>query len=311
MTLIVFIVIALAIVGIYLFERQNKKWEKEGAEKEKQIIQRHERFAAKRKEKQDRIIAELKQKYGDVPATFKFGDGLHTDHAFIFEESEVIATISYFHTVDIIPFSSIVDYEAMREGFEADDNTMTTVTSTSTGSLIGRSVVGGLLFGPLGAGVGAMTAKRESITTMPEKKLKYKYSIKLTLDSLSDPRYEFQFGVEQEWFEKALGIISVIMNRKREGRYQSIYSDSLQIGSNTEMQNGVDLLFEEVAHLIMDVGSISASSLQRRYGVNYLRAEKILEQLESAGILGPGHGGRPREVLLGPDEIEEILSNMT
>lgn len=70
-----------------------------------------------------------------------------------------------------------------------------------------------------------------------------------------------------------------------------------------------DPLFEEVARLIVASNTASTSSLQRRYSIGYNRAGVIMDQLEAAGIVGPSKGGKPREVLVDPIELETILQN--
>ena len=72
-----------------------------------------------------------------------------------------------------------------------------------------------------------------------------------------------------------------------------------------------DPLFEEVARLVVTSNSASTSSLQRRYSIGYNRAGKIMDQLESAGIVGPAQGGKPRSVLLDPISLESLLENLS
>src|SRR2546422_10166242 len=50
----------------------------------------------------------------------------------------------------------------------------------------------------------------------------------------------------------------------------------------------------------------STSLLQRRMSVGYGRAARIIDQLELAGILGPANGSKPRDVLVGLEELDEI-----
>jgi S-DNA-T family DNA segregation ATPase FtsK/SpoIIIE len=50
----------------------------------------------------------------------------------------------------------------------------------------------------------------------------------------------------------------------------------------------------------------STSLLQRRLGIGYGRAARIIDQLHAAGVLGPPNGSKPREILVGLDELERI-----
>lgn len=62
--------------------------------------------------------------------------------------------------------------------------------------------------------------------------------------------------------------------------------------------DGKDALFEDALRLICQHDKASASLLQRRLSIGYARAARILDQLEAAGIIGPGEGSKPRDVLV-------------
>jgi len=49
----------------------------------------------------------------------------------------------------------------------------------------------------------------------------------------------------------------------------------------------------------------STSLLQRRMSIGYGRAARVIDQLHMAGILGPPDGSKPREVLIGFDQLDE------
>jgi S-DNA-T family DNA segregation ATPase FtsK/SpoIIIE len=59
-----------------------------------------------------------------------------------------------------------------------------------------------------------------------------------------------------------------------------------------------DELFEEALRLIFQNEVASASFLQRKLSIGYARAAKILDQMQNAGIVGPGEGAKPREILM-------------
>ncbi len=62
--------------------------------------------------------------------------------------------------------------------------------------------------------------------------------------------------------------------------------------------DGHDDLFEEAVRTVCQYDRASASLLQRRLSIGYARAARILDQLEQAGIVGPGEGSKPRDVLV-------------
>ena len=59
-----------------------------------------------------------------------------------------------------------------------------------------------------------------------------------------------------------------------------------------------DELFEEAVRTVCQYDRASASLLQRRLKVGYARAARILDELEESGIVGPGEGSKPRDVLV-------------
>jgi len=58
-----------------------------------------------------------------------------------------------------------------------------------------------------------------------------------------------------------------------------------------------DPLYDQAQDLVMEAGKASASYLQRRLRVGYARAARLLDLLEQNGVIGPGDGAKPREVL--------------
>lgn len=69
-----------------------------------------------------------------------------------------------------------------------------------------------------------------------------------------------------------------------------------------------DSLFEEAARWVVTANVASTSSLQRRYSIGYNRAGKIMDQLEAAGIVGPSSGGKPRNVLMSPMDVDQMFA---
>ena len=70
-----------------------------------------------------------------------------------------------------------------------------------------------------------------------------------------------------------------------------------------------DALLYRAAELIIDSGKGSTSLLQRRLGVGYGRAAKMLDCLEEMGVIGHPNGTKPREVLVTRDRLDEIMKS--
>ena len=68
-----------------------------------------------------------------------------------------------------------------------------------------------------------------------------------------------------------------------------------------------DPLFRQAAEVCIQNQLGSTSLLQRRMSIGYGRAARIIDQLESAGILGPANGSKPRDVLVGLEDLDEIV----
>jgi S-DNA-T family DNA segregation ATPase FtsK/SpoIIIE len=66
-----------------------------------------------------------------------------------------------------------------------------------------------------------------------------------------------------------------------------------------------DPLYEEAKRMVIVSKKASASLLQRRLGIGYARAARLLDILEERGVVGPAEGAKPREVYVNDGEIEE------
>ena len=59
-----------------------------------------------------------------------------------------------------------------------------------------------------------------------------------------------------------------------------------------------DQKYSEIFSYVSELKEISASHLQRKYGLGYPRAARLIDRLEDEGIVGPARGSKPREVLI-------------
>jgi S-DNA-T family DNA segregation ATPase FtsK/SpoIIIE len=70
-----------------------------------------------------------------------------------------------------------------------------------------------------------------------------------------------------------------------------------------------DELYEEAKHTVISAGKASTSYLQRKLGIGYARAARLVDILEERGVIGAGSGAKPREVLEG--KVSENPENDT
>ena len=77
-------------------------------------------------------------------------------------------------------------------------------------------------------------------------------------------------------------------------------------GSGEQGAGERDSMFRQAAEVCIQNQLGSTSLLQRRMSIGYGRAARIIDQLELAGILGPANGSKPRDVLVGLEELDEI-----
>lgn len=88
-----------------------------------------------------------------------------------------------------------------------------------------------------------------------------------------------------------------------------------RINSQTEQQqqqqndgSGDDELLTQAIEMVLEHGQASASLIQRKFKVGYSRAARILDQMESWGVVGPAEGSKPRQLLITRQEWIELNS---
>lgn len=84
------------------------------------------------------------------------------------------------------------------------------------------------------------------------------------------------------------------INFSTENTSNAIFSASI----NDEAASGDDDdLYEEARQTVMEAGKASTSFLQRKLRIGYARAARLMDMLEERGVIGPGSGAKPRDVI--------------
>ena len=115
---------------------------------------------------------------------------------------------------------------------------------------------------------------------------------------------EEMFGITPENFKS-------LLSETLENYYP--YKFVFEEESESNLSSGIgkiDKKILEAAVVCAEVGYGSASMVQRRLGVGFPRAAKIIDQLEKLGFLSPPEGPKPRRILMSVEEFEKKLKEM-
>ncbi len=88
----------------------------------------------------------------------------------------------------------------------------------------------------------------------------------------------------------------ILEGEPEEGGFESFYDTG----------EGEDPLYEEAKRVVIEARKASASLLQRRLRIGYARAARLIDMLEEKGIVGPGEGAKPREILFKSEENSSV-----
>ena len=88
-------------------------------------------------------------------------------------------------------------------------------------------------------------------------------------------------------------------NSKQNGGTDAIFASMESEGDDD------DELYPEAKKTVIEAGKASTSYLQRKLGVGYARAAKLIDMLEDRGVVGPADGAKPRDII-GEGNADEL-----
>lgn len=105
-------------------------------------------------------------------------------------------------------------------------------------------------------------------------------------------------------------IMSEINLTPTEAGSGAAFSATLDLDSDSLEDQEEDDLYEAARETVVSAGKASTSYIQRKLGVGYSRAAKLMDMLEERGVIGPANGSKPREVIGASDNSSET-ENLT
>lgn len=95
---------------------------------------------------------------------------------------------------------------------------------------------------------------------------------------------------------------------RRQGK--PIYDESITAEDEKTGAGGLEFekddLYDEAARIVVGSGQVSISYLQRKLRIGFSRAARLVDMMEAEGLVSPGAGGKPREVLVDRNYFEEV-----
>ena len=106
--------------------------------------------------------------------------------------------------------------------------------------------------------------------------------------------------------QETAGLVKFLKRQVKPHYDEEITKDRVEVARRDDSGDEADPLYDEAARLVVKEKMASISFLQRRMGVGFSRAGKLIDMMARDGLLGPPRGSKPREVLVAEDYFEEV-----
>ncbi len=106
--------------------------------------------------------------------------------------------------------------------------------------------------------------------------------------------------------QETAGLVKFLRKQAKPVYNEEITKEREESVRRDDAGDETDPLFDEAARVVVKERMASISFLQRRMGVGFSRAGKLIDMMSRDGLLGPPRGSKPREVLVSEDYFEQV-----
>lgn len=208
--IIIGILIIVALVGIVVSKHNSSKEEEKAREGQERVAEMQRIQKEKYEEDLSKLITRLGNCTIDINLSIWNVNRLQ-DRFLVFEDSKIVVINQIEYC-----FSQILGYSLIDDATSETITTSTGKAKTSTGNMIGRAVVGGVLTGGIGAVAGAATAQKKISTDATSRTItSHKYTICINVDSLESSTINIHIGKDTQKAYEIANILNVIIERTK------------------------------------------------------------------------------------------------
>ncbi|HEX9749495.1 MAG TPA: DNA translocase FtsK [Methylomirabilota bacterium] len=114
-----------------------------------------------------------------------------------------------------------------------------------------------------------------------------------------------QMRVHGSWVsDKEVKVMCEFLRTQGSAVYETVELPAEAAGGGGGGEDRDDIYWDAV-NLVIGQRAASISFLQRRLGLGYPKAARFIDMMEQDRIIGPGHGAKPREILVGPEYLQK------
>ncbi|MCD8211264.1 MAG: hypothetical protein LUC37_06975 [Prevotella sp.] len=207
-TIILIAEIAIVVVCLWMWFYYANLSTKEDKLKEEEELKILEEKRAKAKAKYESDLADMEAQYGMIANKISVVENSLENSILVFHDIKKVWLCG-----NMYPYSNILSctFSDNKRTIKGETELK---TKTSTGSMLGRAVVGGVLTGGIGAAVGAATAGKKTVASNKEDTVIHDYTVIVNTNNISNPVIRIACGEDEVLTNNIVGLINAIISHK-------------------------------------------------------------------------------------------------